>query len=93
MGDVSVGPQRSKSGANIYRSMRDVRPGGVVLHLTDNQGFTGLSLAAGSAEEFQRILRYRVGGRGHRAVSGCGPIFVQGCNRVSQDFPSQLRSS
>ena len=39
MGDVSVGPQRSKGGANIYRSMRDVRPGDVVLHLTDNQGF------------------------------------------------------
>ena len=32
--------------------MRDVNPGDVILHLTDNEGFTGISTAASRAEDF-----------------------------------------
>jgi hypothetical protein len=36
-------PQRGKGGRNIYANMREVLPGDLVLHLTDNIGFTGIS--------------------------------------------------
>ena len=39
-------PQRSADGRDIYTNMRDVAPGDVVLHLTDNSAFTGVSFAA-----------------------------------------------
>jgi hypothetical protein len=56
-GEYSLGralwsPQRSKGGADIYRFMRDVRPGDVILHLTDNEAFTTISRVASSVEEF-----------------------------------------
>jgi MoxR-like ATPase len=56
-GDFAVGralwsPQRGEGGADIYRFMREVKPGDVVLHLTDNEGFTGISRAARPLEEF-----------------------------------------
>ena len=39
-------PVRDKSGKDIYHFMRDVAPGDIVLHLTDNRGFTGVSIAS-----------------------------------------------
>lgn len=56
-GEFSLGralwsPQRSKGGADIYRFMRDVRAGDVVLHLTDNEAFTAISRVASPVEEF-----------------------------------------
>lgn len=56
-GDYALGkalwsPQRSKSGGDVYRFLREVEPGDIVLHLTDNRAFTGVSRAAGPYEEF-----------------------------------------
>jgi methionine salvage enolase-phosphatase E1 len=45
-------PQKSKGGADIYHFMRDVRPGDVVLHLTDNLAFTGISRAESAYQDF-----------------------------------------
>jgi hypothetical protein len=57
-GDYAVGraiwsPQRSRGGGDIYRFMRDIEPGDIVLHLTDDTAFTGVSRAAGSCEEYE----------------------------------------
>jgi len=54
-GDYAVGnalwsPQQGKTGRNIYSAMRDVQPGDIILHLTDNKGFSGVSVAASSAD-------------------------------------------
>jgi len=54
-GDYAVGkalwsPQKGKTGRNIYSAMRDVQPGDVILHLTDNKGISGVSIAASSAD-------------------------------------------
>src|SRR5690606_11885898 len=43
-------------GGDIYANMRSVAPGDIVLHLTDNQAFTGISVAADRADaSFQGI--------------------------------------
>jgi hypothetical protein len=52
LGRVLWSPQRSQSGRDVYRFMREVRPGDVVLHLTDNRAFTGVSRAASAYEDF-----------------------------------------
>lgn len=54
VGDNAVGralwsPIRSQNGSDIYRNMRFVQENDVVLHLTDNAAFTGVSVASGSA--------------------------------------------
>lgn len=56
LGNYSIGralwsPQKSKDGSDIYRNMREVRPGDVVFHLTDNEAITAVSVAAGAADE------------------------------------------
>jgi hypothetical protein len=50
-GKVLFSPQRSKDGADIYRFMRDVAIGDIILHLTDNRAITGISQAASTAQE------------------------------------------
>lgn len=55
-GDYSIGralwsPQKSKDGSDIYRNMREVQPGDVVFHLTDNEAITGVSFAASAADD------------------------------------------
>jgi hypothetical protein len=52
LGAALWSPKRSKHGADIYRFMRDVTAGDIILHLTDNRGFTGISQAEASAEDF-----------------------------------------
>jgi AAA+ superfamily predicted ATPase len=54
-GDYAVGtalwsPQKGKTRRNIYANMRDVKPGDVILHLTDNKGFSAVSVADSSAD-------------------------------------------
>jgi len=44
-------PQKSSDGKDIYANMREVSPGDVVLHLTDNSGFSGVSVAADRVDE------------------------------------------
>lgn len=51
LGKALWSPQRSKSGGDIYSNMRAVRPGDIVLHLTDNNAFTGVSIAAEAATD------------------------------------------
>lgn len=51
LGQALWSPQRSKSGGDIYSNMRLVKTGDVVLHLTDNEGFTGISVVADKADE------------------------------------------
>jgi MoxR-like ATPase len=55
LGRMLWSPQRAKNGGDIYRFMREVRPGNMVLHLTDNEGFTGASIADSAAEEFNGL--------------------------------------
>jgi MoxR-like ATPase len=42
-------PLRAQNGADIYRNMRLVQPNDVILHLTDNEAFTGTSVSDGFA--------------------------------------------
>ena len=51
VGKALWSPQRSKSGGDIYANMRRVRKGDVVFHLTDNHAFTGVSIAAATADD------------------------------------------
>ena len=55
LGRALWSPARSKSGGDVYRFMRDVRPGDIVLHLTDGEAVTGISRAAGSFVEFEGV--------------------------------------
>src|ERR1700681_4253 len=60
VGEYAVGkaiwsPQRDAAGRDSYRFMREVRPGDIILHLTDNRGFTGISIAASAVQEFHGV--------------------------------------
>lgn len=45
LGRALWSPMRAQNGSDVYRNMRLVQPGDVVLHLTDNLAFTGISVA------------------------------------------------
>lgn len=49
LGRALWSPLRAQNGADIYRNMRFVQPGDIVLHLTDNAAFTGWSIVDGPA--------------------------------------------
>lgn len=56
IGENSVGkalwsPQRDKANRDIYSQMRLISPGDVVIHLTDNESITRVSLAGSKADE------------------------------------------
>ena len=51
LGEAIWSPQRSKNGGDFYANMRRVQPGDVVLHLTDNKGFTGVSTASDTHDD------------------------------------------
>lgn len=55
LGRALWSPQRDRRGGDIYRFMREVKPGDLVLHLTDNKGFTGVSTVAATASSFRGI--------------------------------------
>jgi putative restriction endonuclease len=46
IGQALWSPQKAADGRDVYANMRDVRPGDTVLHLTDNDAFTGISWVA-----------------------------------------------
>jgi len=50
-GEALWSPQKSNDGRDIYANMRKISKGDVVFHLTDNSAFTGVSVAASSADE------------------------------------------
>jgi len=64
LGKALWSPQKDQRGADIYRFMREVRPGDIILHLTDNSGFTGVSVAASGAEDFGGVPDSEWGGSG-----------------------------
>jgi hypothetical protein len=51
LGKALWSPQKSKNGGDIYVNMRAVRPGDIILHLTDNKGLTGISVAARAVDD------------------------------------------
>lgn len=56
LGKALLSGQTSKADAqggvrDIYRAMRAVKPGDVVLHLTDSEAFSGVSIAAGIVDD------------------------------------------
>ena len=55
LGRMLWSPQRSASGNDIYRFMRQVEADDLILHLTDNEAITGVSVAAGRAQEFNGV--------------------------------------
>ena len=55
-GDYKLGkaiwsPTQGKKGADIYKLMREVIPGDLIIHLTDNKGIRGISEVAGKYSE------------------------------------------
>lgn len=55
MGKALWSPQRSRNQQDIYRFMREAKPGDFVIHLTDNRGFTGVSRVSAPYEDFGGI--------------------------------------
>jgi MoxR-like ATPase len=56
LGNALWSQNRATNGADVYRFMRETRPGDVVLHLTDNEGFTGVSRVATPVEDFEGLV-------------------------------------
>lgn len=51
LGKALWSPQKSKGGADIYKNMREVLEGDIVLHLIDNHEFSGVSIVKNKAVE------------------------------------------
>lgn len=51
LGRALWSPQRSKSGGDIYASMRKVQPGDIVFHLTDNTAIAGVSIVDAAVDD------------------------------------------
>lgn len=51
LGSALWSPQRARNGADIYGAMRTARKGDVVLHLTDNEAITGVSIVDSDLDE------------------------------------------
>jgi hypothetical protein len=66
LGSALWSPIQDKRGADIYKSMREVEPGDVILHLTDNKAITGVSIAASKYTE----------GRGIEGSDWSGPAYI-----------------
>jgi hypothetical protein len=56
LGEALWSPQAAADGRDIYANMREVKPGDVLLHLADNEAFTGVSWAAEAVDtDFQGV--------------------------------------
>jgi hypothetical protein len=55
LGRALWSPRQDKRGGDIYRYMREVRPGDIVLHLTDNEAITAISKAESSYQDFNGV--------------------------------------
>jgi 5-methylcytosine-specific restriction protein B len=51
LGAALWSPQRAVDGRDVYANMREVKPGDLVLHLTDNDAITGLSVVAAPLDD------------------------------------------
>lgn len=50
LGRAIWSPQQDRRGADIYKNMRKVKPGDLILHLTNNREISGVSIAATAAK-------------------------------------------
>ncbi len=57
LGKVLWSPQRSGGNADIYKNMRDIKPGDRVFHLINNKEITGVSEVASGVDESFKCLR------------------------------------
>lgn len=55
LGKALWSPQKDKRGADIYKNMRLIKEGDIILHLVDNRYFLGSSLASSKYEETNGI--------------------------------------
>jgi hypothetical protein len=56
VGQVLFSPQKSRSGIDLHHSMREVQPDDIILHLTDDNAFTGVSQVKNSYQEVPGIV-------------------------------------
>jgi hypothetical protein len=56
-GKVLWSPQNDKRGADIYKNMREVEKGDVIIHLIDNAKFAGVSTVKSAAIETMGVVR------------------------------------
>lgn len=56
LGKALWSPQFGKAGADIYKNMRKVTKGDIILHLVDNTKFAGISFASDKAKKTTGIL-------------------------------------
>ncbi len=66
LGKVLWSPQKGENGADIYSNMREVVPNDIILHLTDNEGFTGVSL----------VDKSYIKGKGIKGTSWGGDAYI-----------------
>jgi hypothetical protein len=64
VGEALWSPQLSADGRDYYANMRDVRPGDIILHLTDNEAITGISVVAGPLTRVSMAYQGRIGVKG-----------------------------
>lgn len=56
LGKALWSPRKNKGGADIYKNMRNVKPGDIIIHLIDNDKIVGLSIAKSSFEETEGLV-------------------------------------
>jgi hypothetical protein len=71
LGQALISPQRSAGGSDIYKLMRELKPGDIVLHLVDNKAIVGYSMVASVHEEHRMgpEMWYRVPLREYRQLT------------------------
>jgi hypothetical protein len=71
LGSALVSPQKSQSGSDTYRMMRQLNPDDIVLHLINNAQLCGCSRVLSPAEEIKMgpELWYRVPLRGYSKIT------------------------
>ena len=50
LGNVLWSPQKSEAGADVYKNMREVNPGDLIFHLTDNECIRGISIVSSNVD-------------------------------------------
>jgi 5-methylcytosine-specific restriction enzyme B len=56
LGKALWSPQKSKSGSDIYKNMRLVKKGDIILHLINNSHFEGISIVENEAIETNGLI-------------------------------------
>ncbi len=59
LGKMLWSPQKSRSGTDIYKNMRQIQDNDIILHLIDNSSFSGVSLAKSKYYEGEGVVGSR----------------------------------